>query len=146
MLMSEYFRNSAPAPEAVLNEMFEFLAIKLNPEITERPALSLDTILNATSDDDDDAYRYTREFSQGHGLDEEEIIAWMEGEFGACDDCTVLELVAIWYMQSSYDPVIGEPDPYHDPEQYSRGYAPQPPRRKKYSDPNQLNLFSRAKL
>lgn len=112
--MSEAIKASAPAPESVMKELFEFLAIKLNPEVTYRPALGLDTILNA--EDRYLGYHYIREFSRAHGLDEDELTSWLD-DMGAYSDGTALENVAVWYIPSSYDPVI-DPHDYPDDDDF----------------------------
>jgi hypothetical protein len=102
--LDKSMRATAPASEATLNEMFDFLACKLLAVATPREALvhlislGVDTYCDVCAGNGDRRQRFTREFTRAHGLDENEILSWLaenyfEGNAESCD-CLTLRLLA----------------------------------------------------
>jgi hypothetical protein len=101
-------RATAPAPEAVLNEMFDYLISKLCAAESPRGALiklileSEDTIDGALGaacqENGGDKLRFTREFVRARNLDEDEVLTWLADNYLSGDeercDCLTLRLLA----------------------------------------------------
>jgi len=102
MKTSDWIKSHAPMPEQLADEMFAFVYVAC-----ERNGC-------ACEGTDNDQFPFTREFCRTHGLDEGEIVPWLES-FNAGCDCSLLLTVFIWFAPHVFrSETAGDPD--FDPE------------------------------
>ena len=99
--LDKSMRATAPASEAVLNEMFDFLVCKLcvaKTALVNLICLGEDTYSEDCDINRNRKLRFTQEFVRSHNLNEDELLTWLADNYLSGDeercDCLTLRLLA----------------------------------------------------
>lgn len=105
----QFVHDSAPAPELLLGEMFDFIAHRLCPQNTTMQQAvrrwiddEHENIQDGCASRSDHTLLFTREFIRARGLDEDGMISWLKSFYGnpRCD-CRVLLDVGIYWLRGN---------------------------------------------